>query len=132
MANPTVELGTFLFFAIVPFSTLLFINKLTTMGIMGFILFLGCGLFSFLLLGGMALYMFSGYDVVVTKTVDAQSSNELQHNATGALVLNSTTTTPAHNEVTNIITDNQQALGWLFFSFMMILGLLYIKVIFTG
>lgn len=129
LANPTVELGTFLFFLIVPFIGLVVISKLASWGWPGQLIGGSVGVIGFIMIAGMALYMFSSYDIVTTKIISESKSNELVHNSTGALVTNSTTVIPEHTEVNPIINDNQEIFGWIIFGFAIMYGILVLKVI---
>lgn len=98
----------------------------------GMIIAGGVGLLGFIMLSAMALFMFSEYDVVQTKHYDAFASTEIERNATGAVISNTTVTVPAREEQTPVIDSFQLDFGYLFSVLALVYGLICFKVIATG
>jgi len=118
VANPTVDLGTFLAFLLVPVVTLIFMGKIRSWGVGGYILFLGMGTLSFIMLGGLALMMYVPYDVVIIENV-------LQADALGNTTGTETHTTP-------IIANFQDIWATVFGGFGFIFGVLFFWVLVKG
>lgn len=132
MPNPTVELGTFLLFALVPFLSILVMRWLRDWGWPGRVIAGFIGLFGFIMLAAMALFMFSEYDVVVTKVYAAQNITDINYNASGDYVGNTTRQIPEQTETNPIINSNHYEFGWLFFVMALLFGLVSVKVVFQG
>lgn len=125
---PSIELGTFIVFLIVPFISLLFVKALKSWGWFGNIIAGGVALLGFITIGTMALFMFSEYNVVISKDIPAVNATEIQRNATGSIVLNSTVTTSGYTEENPIINDYHYEFGWIFFALAFVFGILVVKV----
>ena len=114
----SVELGTFVAFLAVPFISLIFLGKIKSWGITGYMLFLGIGALSFIMLGGLTLMMASGYEVV-------QSNTQTFYNSTGSIIGTTTQSQP-------ILVDNQDIWAWIFLGTVPIFGFIYLKGALTG
>ena len=127
----TIELGTFLVFAIMPFLAIFLMRALKSWGWAGMVLAGMVGLVGFVMISSMALLMFFEYDVVITKQIAAASSNAIERNATGAILTNTTITTPETSETTPIINSDHNTFGWVLFALALLMALVSVKVIFV-
>lgn len=113
-----MELGTFLAFLAVPVLSLVFMSKIRSWGLIGYVFFIAMGALSFVMLGGLTLMMAGGYDVVQSETETAFAANGTE---TGSI----TKTTP-------IITDYQNIWSYVFGAFVVVFGLTYFYVMVRG
>ena len=113
-----VELGTFLAFLAVPALTLVFMSKIRSWQVTGYILFLGLGALSFIMLGGIALMFYFDYDVVI-------SENTIIKDAMGVTTGTETTTTP-------VINSFQDIWALIFSAFAFVFGGIYFWVMIKG
>lgn len=113
-----VELGTFLAFLAVPTLTLIFMTKIRGWGLTGYVLFLGTGALSFVMLGGLTLMMMFGYNVVMSEHVALADSNG--------------TATGTEDHTTPIITSFQDLWSYIFGAYAIVFGLIYFVVMVTG
>lgn len=128
----TVELGTFIFFIVFPVATFLFVLTVKQWNIGKYILFSILGIFGFILLAGLALMMFAGYDVVQSSVQSSYAQTAVERDGGGVIVGNTTTIVPEITKTVPIINSFQTIWGWIFFSMAIIFGLLTLYVMATG
>lgn len=127
-----VELGTFLAFLSVPVLSVVFMSKVRSWGLIGYLFFLAIGALSFIMLGGLTLMMAGDYDVVWTQAHAAYNSTEYERNATGGLIGSIETEMPERTERTPIITEYQNIWSYVFGAFVVVFGLSYFYVMVRG
>lgn len=127
----TLELGTFLVFVIVPFLALFAMKALRGWSWGGMVLAGLLGLVGFIMISFMAILMFFETDIVVTKQIAAATEQQITRNATGAILTNTTITTPATSEATAIIDSQHETFGMIFFGLAFIMAVVSLKVIFV-
>jgi hypothetical protein len=129
---PTIELGTFIAFLVVPGLTLLFMGKIKTWGLTGYILFIFMGALSFLSLAGLSLIMASGYSVVSTTVDSGTNSTNIVRASNGTIITNSTTTTDPGQKQVPVIDQFQEIWAMGFMGSVIVFGFIYFKVMLTG
>jgi len=129
---PNIELGVFVFFAAIPFLSLIFLGKIRNWGLIGGILFIGIGIVAFVFLAALALIMFSQWDVTITEVQKGYAESEIGYNASGGVVSNVTTTIPNIEKQTPIINQFHNEFGYFFFGLTILFGVLYFKIMATG
>lgn len=98
----TIEAGVFIFLCALGFAGILLVNRLGFFTIFSAVVFIA-----------LALMMFSGYDIVTTKQVDAYETVQTQYNSSGGLLYNTTISTPQHTEQTSVIDSQQMTIGYI-------------------
>lgn len=129
-----VEVYTFLVFLVAPFVALIAMKWLKEFGWPGMAIAGFLGLFGFVFLSALALFMFSEYDVVQSLEVPdvSASAQTIERNENGTIVSNitKTATVDSYIEKSPIINSNHYEFGWLFSALSLIYGLLSLLVIF--
>lgn len=133
---PSVELGVFLIFSIAPFIALVLMRWLKGFGWPGMFIAGMVGIFGFIFLAAMALFMFAEYDVVQSLDVPpvTASATSVQRDENGTITFNTTktATVEGYTEQTPIINSNHYEFGWLFSALSLLYGLLSFLVIFKA
>lgn len=127
-----VELGTFLAFLAVPTLTLFFMTKIRSWQITGYVLFLGLGALSFIMLGGIALMFYFGYNIVLTQEASGYTTHGLAYDDLGNIIGNSTNEIPATTEITPVINAFQDIWALIFSGFTFVFGGIYFWVMIRG
>ena len=133
---PTVELGTFLVFLVAPFIAILLMKWLKGFGWPGMVIAGFVGLFGFVFLAALSLFMFSEYDVVQSTNVPqvSASASTIERDINGTVTSNTTKTAivDPYVEQTPIIDSNHYEFGWLFSALSLLYGLLCFLVVFRA
>jgi hypothetical protein len=132
MATPDISFGVFILFLVFPVATFIALAKIKQWTIGKYILFSILGLFGFIMLAGLALIMFAGYDVTISNVKAGYAETEIQKDANGTTIGTVETTIPEHTEITPVINSFHTIWGWIFFSLAIIFGLLTVYIMLTG
>jgi hypothetical protein len=74
----------------------------------------------------IAVYMVAEYDVIITEANAASNVTEIQRNATGHIMSNTTIYNPATNTTTIVIDSTQSGIGWLYMASGLIFFVIFI------
>lgn len=111
---PSVELGVFIAFILIPFASIVILPKLRSWGLVGTTIAAAIGIVGLVMLGGIALIFFSQFDVVQTEAEVFYHANGTQ---SGSAVKTAPVINAFHNE-----------LGYVVFGITILFGVVYFKI----